>query len=108
MKKKLSIILLAAIIIFFTFYVYSGYQEKTSLETDTIAYLENKGYEIETEIEELVTVNVGQEENLYAAVVTFKDEPMVNYFYMYKENSKDIQQIDIVNQGSNHSFKHAE
>lgn len=75
---------------------------------NTILYLEDRDYDTDTVVEEMSIVNVGGDETIYAVVVTFKDEPQVDYFYTYEKDSDQIIQTDVVNRGSNQSLKHQE
>lgn len=108
MKKKINLIIISALIIVIGLYVYNALKEKSELEMDTVSYLKNRGYDIETDIKNISIVNMGEKDPIFAAVVTFTDEPLVAYFYTYKDNSKEIQQIDVSNQGANKLLKHAE
>lgn len=108
LKKKIGIVVTSALVMVLGFYVYNAYQDKNNLEMDTVSYLEDKGYDSATDIEELNSVNIGEKDDIYAVVVTFKDEPMVDYFYAYKESSTQVHQIDVVNKGNNQSLKHSE
>ncbi|WP_334313212.1 hypothetical protein, partial [Terrihalobacillus insolitus] len=63
---------------------------------DTILYLEEKGYETDTDIEEMSIANIGADEEMNAVVVTFKDEPEAAYFYTYDKGTNQIIQMDVV------------
>ncbi len=111
MAKKTGVIAIFLLITTVAFYVcgiYGSYQEKNELEMDTVSYLENKGYSPEADIEKMSIVCVNQKEGIYAAVVIFKNEPLVDYFYSYKPNLKEIEQIAVVNEGTALTLKHKE
>lgn len=110
MRVKIGLIIISISIIVLAFYVFSACQEQNALKMDTVSYLENKGYDCGADIAEIYIVNVGQADTFYAAVVTFKDEPMVNYFYAYIGSPNKLQQVDfdVVNNESNQPLKHRE
>ncbi len=83
-------------------------QEKNELIDDTISYLSDKGYNIQEDIEEITVVNLGQDEVIFSTVVRFKDEPNASYFYIYKQGTNQIIQIDAIYKGTNQSLKHQE
>ncbi|OZM57724.1 hypothetical protein CIB95_04990 [Lottiidibacillus patelloidae] len=83
-------------------------QEKNALLEDTISYLTEDGYDVESEVEEMYVVNVGQDEKIYAVVATYNDEPKLNYFYAYKKGTNKIIQIAVVNIGTHQPTIHPE
>lgn len=98
MKKKFAILVISALFVLLGFYVYSAFHEKSALERDTILYLEEQGYDRNEDIIALEVVNMGDNDSV---VVTFKDEPSVDYFYGYKESSNEIHKIDEVEKENN-------
>ena len=92
-RKQFLLVLVLAAVVFNGIRLLTATEEQTTLESDTVSYLEEQGYG-EQDIEELTIVNMGQEETLYAAVVTFKDEPETDYFYTYQTGTGQIYEID--------------
>ncbi|MFD1032653.1 DUF3139 domain-containing protein [Metaplanococcus flavidus] len=90
------------------FQLFTSVKEQSQIENDTLSYLENEGYE-ETDIEELYIVEILEvDENeevshtgKYEAVVHFKDEPNIAYFYRYEEDTNEIVQRDRLDEGTN-------
>ncbi|SET74982.1 hypothetical protein SAMN05421676_107176 [Salinibacillus kushneri] len=103
-------------LLIYGFQLFTLDKEKSKLKNDTISYLENKGYDEETDIKEIyivAIVELSKDNELihtgdYQAVVHFEDEPKNAYFYTYKNNTKEIIQIDSVNEGTNQSLNHKE
>lgn len=62
----------------------------------------------EEEIDKMYVVNIGGNDLQYASVVMFRDEPEVDYLYTYKNDTKQIIQIDAINKKENGVFKHLE
>lgn len=75
---------------------------------EVASYLENKGYVYETDIEQIQIVTLSKYNDIFAAVVTFKDEPTVDYLYAYKHNSKELYQFDVYNKKPSQVAKHTE
>ena len=96
LKNTIIKIVIIVVMIGMGTYLYQSYAAKTQLEEDTISYLENEGYNREAETAEITIVNMGQEQAKYAAVVTFEDEPEIDYFYTYREGTEELYQINKV------------
>ncbi|WP_163971850.1 DUF3139 domain-containing protein [Oceanobacillus halotolerans] len=64
--------------------------EEGKLKEDTISYLEEKGYDPNADIKEIAVVDIGEDEEMNAVVVTFIDEPTVDYFYTYEKDTTHI------------------
>ncbi|CQR48187.1 hypothetical protein BN1058_02538 [Paraliobacillus sp. PM-2] len=58
------------------------------------------GYDTDVDIENMSVVDIGENKGLTAVVVTFKDEPKLDYFYTYEDGTKKIIHIDVVNKES--------
>lgn len=83
----------------------SASKQKHDLKIKVEHYLLDQGYK-KTDIKRSKIINVGQHTADYALLVTFKDEPNVDYFYANRED--EIMQIDVVARQSNTEFKHLE
>lgn len=110
MIKKRNIVLAVVFVLVSVIGIrlFIAHQEISKLKDDTILYLTEKDYDPERDIEEMNIVDIDQDEEIKAVVVTFKDEPRVDYFYAYKKATDQITQIDVVNKGSNQILKHKE
>lgn len=94
MKKKILYSLIALMLIGYGTYVVMRVSENRTFVTDIETYLENKGYDLETDIIEMNRVNIGEDSPQNAMVVTFVDEPETVYFYTYRPDSEDIFLLD--------------
>lgn len=111
-QKKIYkfLIVISAIVLITGIRLFIKNQEEGVLIDNIFLYLEEKGYDTDTDIEETSVVDIGRNDERNAVVVTFKDEPQVDYFYTYKKGTDQIIQISFVNkgEGSNQSLKHKE
>lgn len=97
------------VLIFFSgIRLFMANQERSELKEATISYLSQNGYDTEKDLENIDVVNVGKDEIQYSAVVTFKDEIKVDYFYIYKKGIEEIMQFDTINKGTSEPLKHKE
>ncbi|RKD23088.1 hypothetical protein BEP19_12750 [Ammoniphilus oxalaticus] len=111
MKKKLRSLALLVSIAVLGFQIYSTYQEvqkRKRLEEDTVSYLEDRGYKMETDIDNLSIVYATLDKKVYMAVVTFQDESEARYFYWRKRDSNEIEQIDVIHHGTSPTLKREE
>ncbi|MEQ6378739.1 hypothetical protein RZN25_18220, partial [Bacillaceae bacterium S4-13-56] len=108
--KKRNIVLVAVFVLILVsgIRLFISTQEINSLKEDTISYLTDKGYDILDDIEEMNIVDIDQNEQSNAVIVTFKDEPKVDYFYTYDTDKDHLIQIDAVNKGTEEPLKHQE
>lgn len=95
MKKIILGTICLLLIIGLGLHWYNARQEQNILENDTIAHLESRGYQIESDVEDISVVNVGQQDRTYAVAVTFYDEPDFAYLYTYRDNSDQIRQLPV-------------
>ncbi|WP_138416672.1 DUF3139 domain-containing protein [Aquibacillus sediminis] len=111
MKKRTIVYILTIIALLFVglSQIYIKKQQDQALIDDTLSYLTEKGYEVNSEIADISVVDVGGEaRDVPATVVTFTDEPSVTYFYSYKQDSNQVMQVDVVNEEGNQTPKHQE
>jgi hypothetical protein len=88
-KKNAAIII---ILLFALWAVIMGGQlsQQRALREDTFDYLEEEGYDIESDISEHFVSNSGGRSDFYTIYITFEEEPEVTYLYTYQEDSDDI------------------
>lgn len=94
MIKKIATVVILILLLVYGVYLYSSITENRAFERDTVLYLENEGYDIDTDIAEMNRVNIGQTTSQNAMVVTFENKPDTVFFYTYRENSEEIFLLD--------------
>lgn len=107
-KKVIAIIIIILLVVAAGILWFTGNQDKQEVKEDTMSYLTEKGYDTDQDIENMSVVNIGEYNVTYAVVVTFSDEPKVDYFYTYEKEGKKIKQIDVVSEKKSQSLKHQE
>ncbi|WP_181347018.1 DUF3139 domain-containing protein [Thalassobacillus sp. CUG 92003] len=108
-KKKYIVLMFVIVFVLFNGgRLFMANPEKNELKKATTSYLSEKGYDTEKDIADIYVVNMGQDEVIYSSVVTFTDEPKVEYFYSYHKNTKELKQISYVNKGTKQALKHQE
>ncbi|MCZ0702546.1 hypothetical protein J2T56_000789 [Natronobacillus azotifigens] len=95
MKKLIGVTIFVALLLGLGLSWFRADQAQKALKTDTIAHLESRGYQIESDVEDISVVNVGQQDRTYAVAVTFYDEPDFAYLYTYRDNSDQIRQLPV-------------
>lgn len=93
-KNKLLYSLIALLVLGYGAYVFMRLAENRAFVNDTEAYLENEGYNLETDIIEMTRINIGENSPQNAMLVTFADEPDSYYFYTYRTDSEEIFLLD--------------
>lgn len=107
-KKNIFIIVGILLIIVAGILWFTAIQNKKEIKEDTISYLTEKGYDTDKDIKDIYIVNMGEDKVINTVVVTFKDEPDIDYLYSYEKEINQIMQIDGVSKKANESLKHLE
>lgn len=94
MIKKIATVVILILLLVYGVYLYSSITENRAFERDTVLYLENEGYDIDTDIAEMNRVNIGQTTSQNAMIVTFENKTDTVFFYTYRENSEEIILLD--------------
>jgi hypothetical protein len=99
MEYFASIVMLFVVVGFF----FVKYYQQNVLIEDTYSYLQELGYAELIDKEEITTyprVSIDEDGDAqfsdgYYSFVTFKDEPKMEYIFVYKEGTKEIPLLDI-------------
>lgn len=92
-KGKLSVLIILLLSIVLGFFTYVIVKDQQKINQDVLMYLEEKGVNIEEDISNLEIVNVGEEDKQLAVVVTYREEPDVDYLYTYDQDG-EIYEMD--------------
>lgn len=94
-KKYVVLIAVVLLIVIGGMLWFKGTQDKTAIKKDTISYLTEEGYDINKDIKDISIVKFEEGNGINKVKVIFKDEPEVEYFFSYEQDSKRIILTDI-------------